>query len=135
MLAEDVVQDSFEKIWRKRNAIELDTIKGLLFRLVHNNIMDVYRKKKLKNGYDLTYNGESFKGQMNFEIVDVLDHAFVQQSNLSKSLILLRDYEGYSYEEISEILEISLSKVKVYLYRARKSMQTAIQSLEFEYNN
>jgi len=42
---------------------------------------------------------------------------------------MLRDYEGYDYEEIASITELSLSQVKVYLFRARKKMQLAVNAL------
>jgi RNA polymerase sigma-70 factor (ECF subfamily) len=48
---------------------------------------------------------------------------------LQKSIVLLRDLEGYSYEEIGEILELSESQVKVYLFRARKKMQKQLKGL------
>lgn len=41
----------------------------------------------------------------------------------SKNVILLRDYEGYSYVEIGEILELTEAQVKVYIFRARQTLK------------
>jgi RNA polymerase sigma-70 factor (ECF subfamily) len=43
---------------------------------------------------------------------------------IQKSAVLLRDYEGYDYKEIGEILELNESQVKVYIFRARKNLRT-----------
>jgi len=42
---------------------------------------------------------------------------------------LLRDYEGYSYEEIGEMLNLSESQVKVYIFRARQSLKEYLISI------
>lgn len=53
----------------------------------------------------------------------MLDYALGKLPENQKTVILLRDYEGYSYEEIEQITGLSASQVKVYLFRARKSMK------------
>jgi RNA polymerase sigma-70 factor (ECF subfamily) len=47
-----------------------------------------------------------------------------------RALILLKDYEGYSYEEIGRITGLNESQVKVYLHRARIQLKTFLVSLE-----
>ena len=47
-----------------------------------------------------------------------------------KSVILLRDYEGYSYDEIAEITNLNLSQVKVYIYRGRIALKKYIGKIE-----
>ena len=49
----------------------------------------------------------------------VLEQALDRLSETQKSLVLLKDYEGYSYEEIGRITGLNESQVKVYLHRAR----------------
>jgi len=49
---------------------------------------------------------------------------------LQKSLILLKDYEGYSYEEIGKITSLNASQVKVYLHRARLQLKEIVGKLE-----
>jgi RNA polymerase sigma-70 factor (ECF subfamily) len=45
-------------------------------------------------------------------------------------VLLLRDYEGYNYEQIGEITGLNESQVKVYIYRARIAMKEYLVSLE-----
>ncbi len=56
--------------------------------------------------------------------------ALQQLTTLQKSLVLLKDYEGYSYEEIGKITGLNESQVKVYLHRARLQIKTFIGKLE-----
>ena len=49
---------------------------------------------------------------------------------MQKSVVLLRDYEGYNYAEIAEITGLSESQVKVYIFRARKALKEYIKRLE-----
>ena len=71
--------------------------------------------------------GGEFTKQM--EAKEIMDLGLETLSPIQKSLILLKDYEGYSYEEMAEMTELTLSQVKVYLFRARKKMQLAINQL------
>ena len=49
---------------------------------------------------------------------------------IQKTVVLLRDYEGYNYSEIAEITDLSESQVKVYIFRARKTLQSYLKDLE-----
>jgi len=49
---------------------------------------------------------------------------------IQRSVILLRDYEGYNYEEIAEVTELTLSQVKVYIFRGRQKLKEYIGSIE-----
>jgi RNA polymerase sigma-70 factor (ECF subfamily) len=60
----------------------------------------------------------------------VLTEALGKLPNIQRSVILLRDYEGYSYEEIGEITGLNESQVKVYIYRARVFLKEYIGSLD-----
>ncbi len=60
----------------------------------------------------------------------VIDMALSKLNDIQRSVIMLRDYEGYSYEEIGKITGLNESQVKVYIYRARLSMKEFIGTLE-----
>ena len=51
-------------------------------------------------------------------------------SEIQRSVVMLRDYEGYPYDEIGEITGLSESQVKVYIFRARKALKQYIGKLE-----
>ncbi|RYD97805.1 MAG: RNA polymerase sigma factor, partial [Sphingobacteriales bacterium] len=60
----------------------------------------------------------------------VLDRALAQLDDQARALVLLKDYEGYKYEEIAQITGLSDSQVKVYLHRARKTLKQYLVSVE-----
>jgi RNA polymerase sigma-70 factor (ECF subfamily) len=66
--------------------------------------------------------------QHNSELKQVLMHAVNELNPTQKSLVLLKDYEGYSYQEIAEIMNLSDSQVKVYLHRARLILKTKLSA-------
>jgi RNA polymerase sigma-70 factor (ECF subfamily) len=64
------------------------------------------------------------------DLKDLIDKALTYLPEAQKQVILLRDYEGYSYEDISTITDMSLSQVKVYIFRGRKKLQEIILSMD-----
>jgi len=60
----------------------------------------------------------------------VLERALDTLNETQRSLVLLKDYEGYSYEEIGAITGLNESQVKVYLYRARVQLKNYLVSVE-----
>jgi RNA polymerase sigma-70 factor (ECF subfamily) len=68
---------------------------------------------------------ESFS--FSFESKQVINHIVGILPPLQKTIILLRDLEGYSYEEIGDILSLNPSQVKVYLFRARLKIKKQLK--------
>jgi RNA polymerase sigma-70 factor (ECF subfamily) len=60
----------------------------------------------------------------------VLEEALDRLNETQRSLVLLKDYEGYSYEEIGKITGLNESQVKVYLHRARLQLKNYLVRLE-----
>jgi len=117
--AKDVVQTAFEKMWRNRNEVEYEKSKSYLFTIAYHQMIDHIRKVKriqLK---------EEFKEEVRIHdkpmhnVKKILEEALARLNETQRSLVMLKDYEGYSYEEIGQITGLSSSQVKVYLHRAR----------------
>jgi len=128
--AKDVVQDSFAKMWEKRQSIEGKKAKSYLFTAAYHTMIDNIRRDR-KASVDEGYlertrsHSESYS-----DLKEILDEAIETLSDVQKSVILLRDYEGYSYAEIGEIVDLNESQVKVYIYRARVALKKYIGSIE-----
>src|SRR5258708_11616881 len=60
----------------------------------------------------------------------ILEEALSRLSETQRSLVLLKDYEGYSYDEIGKITGLSESQVKVYLHRARVQLKNYLVKIE-----
>jgi RNA polymerase sigma-70 factor (ECF subfamily) len=61
----------------------------------------------------------------------IIDQALNSLSEAQRNAIMLRDYEGYSYAEIGEIMNISESQVKINIFRGRKQMQQLLGKMEY----
>ena len=64
------------------------------------------------------------------DVKEILNEAVDKLPEIQRSVLLLRDYEGYSYEEIGQITDLGESQVKVYIFRARTFLKNYIGSLE-----
>jgi RNA polymerase sigma-70 factor (ECF subfamily) len=82
-------------------------------------MIDLIRKnKRVKLEEDFSSSLQTTREPQS-EIKKLLNEALYRLSETQRSLVLLKDYEGYSYDEIAEITSLSISQVKVYLHRAR----------------
>jgi RNA polymerase sigma factor (sigma-70 family) len=123
-LAEDLVQDVFERLWLKRDGVSFTKAKAYLFRSIYNGVVDWSRKEKLKKDYTTLVS--SVEQDQSEELLKLIDEVLQTLPMIQQQLILLRDYEDYSYAEIAEISGISESQVKVYLHRGRTEIKMYI---------
>lgn len=129
-LAQDNVQDSFEKLWVKHSEVDFTKAKSYLFTTCYNGSIDTLRKEKRRMEYSNQLPEKESSTNIHFDVSEVLGKAVDQLPEIQKSVLLLRDYEGYSYEEIGEITGLNESQVKVYIYRARLSLKNYLVSIE-----
>jgi RNA polymerase sigma-70 factor (ECF subfamily) len=125
---QDIVQDVFEKLWKNKKKVEVEKCKAWMFRTGHNALIN-FAKRKNRTVYNTDLIPEQSIIDNRFETQEIIDLALSLLPPLQKSIVLLRDLEGYTYIEISEILDISESQVKVYLYRARKKIKKQLSDL------
>ncbi|MCK7540265.1 MAG: RNA polymerase sigma factor [Marinilabiliales bacterium] len=128
--ANDIVQDSFEKLWLNVAEIDADVAKSWLFTTAYHKMIDSMRRESkivLTESYDdqnLIYNG-SYS-----DLKELLNIALDRLQEQQKTVILLRDYEGYSYKEIAEITGLSEPVVKISIYRGRIELRKFIGKIE-----
>lgn len=129
--AEDILQDVFEKLWLNRKKVEVEKAKSWMFTTAHNAMLNlINRKSRVQLPGDENLPESSKKDVNKFESNQVVDRAVNILPPIQKSIILLRDLEGYTYEEIGEMLSLSSSQVKVYLFRARNKIKKQLKGLK-----
>jgi RNA polymerase sigma-70 factor (ECF subfamily) len=117
--AQDIVQSAFEKLWVNRAQVLPEKAKSYLFTVAYHQMIDHIRKSNKMPLSDEASIPHQPINQAQTELKELLMHAVNELNPTQKSLVLLKDYEGYSYQEIAEIMNLSDSQVKVYLHRAR----------------
>lgn len=125
--AQDIVQDAFEKMWMNVANIDPQKSKSYLYTTAYHTMLDKLRRAK-KQGQWNEVSEEQFShssGQYS-GLKQLLREALNRLPEIQRSVIMLRDYEGYSYEEIGEITALNPSQVKVYIYRARLALKEYI---------
>lgn len=126
----DIVQNAFEILWVKHPHVDFTKARAYLFTTAYRNMIDQIRKaKRMDYVEEIPESGDALH-QGQFELKELLNQALEYLSPIQKSVVLLRDYEGYSYREIGEVTGLNESQVKVYIFRARKNLQEIISKLE-----
>ena len=121
--ARDIVQIAFEKMWKNRDAVVSETAKSYLFTVAYHQMIDHIRKSKRVQFVETFDEGSRVSSAVSPDLKKELERALQRLTPLQKSLILLKDYEGYSYDEIGKITALNPSQVKVYLHRARLQLR------------
>lgn len=130
MLAEDVVQETYAKVWEKHSEIALEKAKSYLFTTAYHTMIDLIKKEKKSADFDSANVTLSTKPVENFDLKEVLNAAIDKLPEIQKTVVLLRDYEGYAYNEIADITKLSEAQVKVYIFRARQALKNYLKSTE-----
>ncbi len=125
----DIIQDCFMKLWQNRKSIDPEKVKSWLFSVAHNAMINYLKTNSRKVKLEGNTEYHAVFQKHDFDIKSVVENTLNELPEIQKSIILLRDLEGYEYREIGEILGLSDSQVKVYLFRARLKVKNAIKNL------
>lgn len=128
--ARDIVQESFSRMWEKSGEISADKAKSYLFTTAYHTMIDDLRREKRVSRLGENEGKELSVNHSWSDLKEVLQTALDTLPEIQKAVITLRDYEGYSYEEIGKITGLSESQVKVYIYRGRVALKNYIGSLD-----
>src|SRR6056297_379876 len=128
--AKDIVQDTFEKLWVRASDVSFEKVKSYLFSTAYHTMIDKIRKNKRISSVDEYGSIDPLHNEHYTDLGEILNEALKQLPDVQRSVILLRDYEGYAYQEIADITGLSESQVKVYIYRGRLALKKYIGSME-----
>lgn len=129
--AEDVTQEVFIKLWQHWQKIDQAKLGAWLMRVAHNSVIDHVRKQRPQQT-NLDHYAEVEEQVAEESEVSKLDQDLFKQQLQSaiqslddpfRSIVIMRDVQGMSYEEIQGGLELSASQVKVYLHRGRRKLR------------
>lgn len=128
--SEDIVQEVFMRLWQKRDdLVNIKNIEAWSMTMTRNLTLDKLKAKKLEfrniGKIEEKSNSESGIDQLieQSETIEGIKKLIDSLSEKQKQVIILRDIEGYSYQEIGEIIGIDQNLVKVTLFRARENVR------------
>lgn len=127
--AGDVTQEVFIKLFRSRNnSSQINNLKNWLFILTRNLCLNSIRDQKSQIGLEAI---EEFPGKNETLEPQSLKirQALAEIEPSLKEALILREYQGFSYKEISEILGLSDSAVKSLLFRARLRLKEIFEKI------
>lgn len=130
-VAKDVVQESFARLWVKVEEVEAAKAKSYLFTTAHHIMVDEVRKGGRSTRMEERHEDLQYTAQVGQpDLKEILDAALSTLPEVQRSVVLLRDLEGYTYEEIAELTGLNLTQVKVYIYRGRTALKEYIGKLD-----
>ena len=129
-LAQDFVQDAFERLWVRVDTVDYQRVKSYLFRTIVNLQIDRSRRQKLQNQHLSGLSDAIEQPRVAHDVQKLIDEGVEKLSEIQRMVLTLRDYEGYTYQEIAEMTNISVDQVKVYIFRARRFLKQYIGKME-----
>lgn len=128
--ANDIVQDSFERLWMHVSEIDFTVAKSWLFSTAYHNMIDIIRKEKKIASIEMVNISEMIYESGYNDLNEILQKALQRLTEIQRTSIMLRDYEGYSYKEIGEITGLSEALVKINIYRGRLALRNYLGKIE-----
>ena len=128
--AEDVVQESFARVWEKRKTVDFAKAKSYLFTTAHHAMIDEVRQRQRTSDIEELTTFADPKGVPYPDVNEILHKALATLPEAQRNAVLLRDYEGYSYQEIGDITGMSEAQVKVNIFRARTTLKNKLKSID-----
>ena len=129
-LAQDFVQDAFERLWVRVDTVDYQRVKSYFFRTIVNLQIDRSRRQKLQNQHLSGLSDAIEQPRVAHDVQKLIDEGVEKLSEIQRMVLTLRDYEGYTYQEIAEMTNISVDQVKVYIFRARRFLKQYIGKME-----
>ena len=128
--ANDIVQDTYERLWRHVSELEYTIVKSWLFSTAYHIMIDIIRKEKRMTNLDISHESEMIYESHYSDLDEILHKALELLPEQQRTVVMLRDYEGYSYHEIGVITGLSEAQVKVNIYRGRVALKNYIGKIE-----
>lgn len=123
--AEDAVQEIALRLWRNKSSLDkFQNPESYCLKTLKNYCLDELRKQNHRSSYHANHQVECFN-EPEVENLDMVEKIKKELDNLptqQRMAIELKDFLGYSYEEISEILEMNVTAIRVNVSRGRKKL-------------
>lgn len=140
-LVRDSIQELFQKLWERRASLEaVEGVKAYLFKALRHRISDSLKSASRRSARQQSYHDEAFELVYSLEDFLVAEQfSSDQNAQLLASLnqlparqrevIYLKYFDGFSYEKISEVMNLTAQSVRNLIYRAIKTLKELLLTL------
>lgn len=128
--ADDILQDAFCKLWTMHNVpSDIEQTEKITATIVRNISIDYWREKNNKEYAEVSSADDSKEQEIReiFEQVKRIVHLRLNENQ--RKILWMRDYEGFSFQEISEEMNLSEENVRKIISRARKIVRETYKSI------
>lgn len=136
--AEDVTQEVFLRLWRNWSKVQIETVRPWLLRVTRNACFDHLRRRR-SSGRVLVPDSDP-QGIDSSAAPDAGPEALAQRADFRRhlvraleqlaepyrSILILREIQQLRYREISQVLDLPLNTVRVYIHRGRRQLREAL---------
>lgn len=132
MRGEDAMQEAFASLWEIKEQVSVEKGLGFLLTAARRYLIDCFRHDTVvaRVHQDMARDAQTSTGQPYDGLSDEMAGALASLPEIQRSILQLRDVDGYSYKEIARMLDISDQQVQVYLFRARTAMRKKLSKKE-----
>jgi RNA polymerase sigma-70 factor (ECF subfamily) len=137
--AEDVTQEVLIRLWRHRENVDPERLHAWVMQVARNLVIDSSRRRRMRStvfadGTDVetvagvaATDAPQHDGAERGELRGLLEAAIADLEEPHRSIVIMREIQDYSYNEIAEAMEMPLGTIKVYLHRARRQLRERIK--------
>ncbi|MBK7104053.1 MAG: sigma-70 family RNA polymerase sigma factor [Ignavibacteriae bacterium] len=134
---DDISQDVFINVYHKLKEFRFESkFTTWLYRITVNKCRDYLRKKKVRSIFvpidDNDYEKRGKTDNDNFDLQKIVQKAILKLPDKLKTPLILRDIDGYSYQEIAEKLECEVGTIKSRIFRARETLKIILEPYKDE---
>ncbi len=135
-LAEDAVQETMIKAWQSLPSFRGDaSLRSWILRIAHNTSISMLRRRRDRimapeDMPEVVGGIDPARSSAALDDLRVVRHALEELDELSRSVVILREVEGMSYQEIADTLGVAVPTVKTRLLRARRTLGRALEETE-----
>lgn len=127
--AKDITSETFVRVWTAESEIRFETVKSYLFAIARNQFLKLQRRKKwtapMTDEMPDTSRRPDEIAEVQVELEETMK-AIQSLSEIDRTVLIMRAQDEMSYEEIASITGLSLSAVKVKVFRARKQLYSMV---------
>jgi len=134
--AEDAVQEVYLKMWdMRKDLVKYKSTEALMVTITRNLCLDKLKTRKNKaisinQVFNISESNDPELAVEEMDMVNIVKQVMQQLPAQQKTVIHLRDVEGYGYEEIVKITGFEMNYVRVNISRGRKKIRETVQKMQ-----